>query len=167
MLTETNSTTPIYEILENLEFEGEYYTYGYYTKEELDKYELAKKLKCDNKDELALGEGTSRKCNEHDIGFVYNKIDSVMMVKINDEFIEIKPNDWENVNSYKTELEEAGLTCEPIDEKSEYQHLDCKNSDGSIEVDIRKEGDVVAHDNGNYCLINGDSSSWCNTIVFN
>ena len=162
---ETISTEPIYEILENLEFKGEYYTYGYYTKEELDKYDLANDLKCDNTSTIELGEGATRKCKEHEVGFKYDKIDSEMIVIIGDKVINIKPNDWSNINNYKETIEEAGLKCDPINEDVLQPSLYCKDDTEYMVLNIHKSGEVVAHDKGYYCYIGNDLATWCNTIT--
>jgi len=164
VLTDVESTTPIYEILENIEYGGDYYTYGYYTEEELGKYTLFDSSNCDNKFKDPLGEGTYRKCKTHNKGFKYNKIVSELLIKTKDEVITIKPNDWKNVNNHKTKLESLGWKCKMVDDNPDYLHLECNEEQDDLSVYIGYSGEVIGYEHSSYCYVNDDNASWCLSI---
>ncbi len=158
-ITKETSTETMYEISDNLEFDGKHYLYGIFTKELLDKFEMFDETKCDTDFEKDMGEGTTRICKKHEPGFAYDKIDSEMLVKTNNSVITIKANDWDNVDNYKKDFEDAGWKCE-----NNGQSLKCDETSNELRVYVFKTGEVSASENSSYYYVNNDYASWCNTI---
>lgn len=164
-ITKEKSNEKIIEILYN-DFEREPYLYGYYSESDFNKYfsdQIKNGLVCDNKTEIALGEGVNIKCILHDLGFEYEKIDSELCSYINDKEICIKPNDWNNIEKYKEQFENVGWICEYQDFDTGKWNKDVIPNNGNLECS--EEGHSKHSDNKIFCFIGTDGAAVCNNNV--
>ena len=163
-ITKTKSKEKIVEVLYN-DFSGEPYLYGYYTNSDFNKYfseQIKNGLTCDNKTEVAYGEGSNIKCLIHDEGFEYEKIDSELCVNIDDNEVCVKPNAWEDVDKYKDNFEKAGWVCEYHDYDSGKWTNSKKPTDGVMECSKVKPSERTNSGNDLYCYIGTDGETTCN-----
>lgn len=167
-INNVKSKEKVVEVLYSEEFNGPYYLYGYYLIDDFNNYfkeQIDNGFVCDKDDySYALGEGSSMKCTVHESGFKYEKIDSELCVSINDKEVCIKPNDWANIEKYKSLFEDAGWICEYKDynigkwskEIPTFGNLECSEEKPSV------------RDHGNYdlfCYINTDGHATCNNNI--
>ena len=170
-ITNVKSEEKIVEVLYN-DFSEEPYLYGYYTEKDFNKYfsdQIKDGLVCDNKTEIAFGEGTNIKCLIHKEGFEYEKIDSELCVLINGKEICLKPNAWSNIDKHKEEFENAGWICEYQDYDTGKWTNDKKPTNGILECSKVKPSEGVVKEGNLYCYIGpkgwascDNNKGWCN-----
>ena len=167
VIVKTKSTEPLIEILNSYYLDNEqirYYTYNYIAEKEF-KRDYSKNikdgLKCDGITETYAGEGDYIKCNKHDTGFEYNKIESEICVLIEEKPKCIKPNnDWSKIEEYKNEFESLGWTCTITDyEIKDQNQLECNYNE--LRLTLANSGEVIIGYESPYCYVNKDLATWC------
>ncbi len=168
-ISEAISANPVIEVFygtyESDKDTIEYFTYGFYSKEDFNNFfssYINKGLKCDGSSNIYIGEGSYYKCVEHETGYKYDRIDSEACIITNSNTICVKPNDWNNVSDYKTKFEKVGWTCAKTDQENQNYVL-CQKEESNFDdlyIYIHDDGRVVVG-SGSYCYVNHDLASWC------
>ena len=172
------SDSKIMEVIYD-EFGEDPIVYGYYTEEEFSKYfkdKIDEGFTCDSDIGFNMGEGVILRCIFHDSGYSYEKVESELCANVNNNLVCIKPNDWENIDKYREEFENAGDKCEYYDystgkysdsKKPKLGNLECSNEKPSIRKDntfyclLGSDGGSICSVNTGWCSIGEDLNTYC------